>query len=331
MDKGFVAYLKQMELGEPVQHENMTIFPLFTAANHSPEYITLAEALERQSLAIAEVSTGGSVPEVKVTSSANLPVLLLEGEELAGAKQNRVLNTSILLRERDDTVIPVSCTEQGRWAYTSQAFVDSGHISPSKLRFAKERAVTQSLKLGLGHRSDQGEVWEEVAEMMSTSDTTSPTGAMRDVYLARQREVEGYLEAFEPQPEQKGLLVLVNGEAVGLDIVSREDAYRRLHPKLVKSYAMDALLERQDGGSKDGEAAGEARRFVEAAARCEEEKFESVGHGWDHRFGAGGVVGSALTYQDKVIHMAFFQMTEGHKRRRAAFRQRRPRRPGLLE
>jgi hypothetical protein len=309
----------------------MTVFPLFTGVNHSPEYITLADALERESLTIAEVSSGGSVPEVKVSSRADLPVLLLEGEELAGAKQNRVLNTSILLKQQDDTVIPVSCTEQGRWSYTSEAFLDSGHISPSKMRFAKERSVTRSLKMGLGHRSDQGEVWEEVAELMSVSDTTSPTDSMRDVYLARSRDVEGFLKAFKPQPGQKGLLVIVNGEAVGLDIVSREDAYERLHPKLVKSYAMDAIVERQDGGSKNGKATREARRFIQAIARCEEEKFESVGLGWDHRFEREGIVGSALTYQDRVIHMAFFNMTEGHKRRRAAFRQRRPRRPGFLD
>jgi hypothetical protein len=331
MDKGFVTYLKQVELGEPVQHENMTVFPLFTGENHSPEYITLAEALEQESLTIAEVSTGGSVPEVKVSSRARLPILLLEGEELAGAKQNRVLNTSILLKQWDDTVIPVSCTEQGRWSFSSETFMDSGHISPSKMRFAKGRSVTSSLKVGLGHRSNQGEVWEEVAELMSISDTTSPTDSMRDVYLARSDDVEGFLKAIEPQPGQKGLLVIVNGEAVGLDIVSREDAYERLHPKLVKSYAMDAIVERRDGGSRNGQAAREARRFIDAIVCCEEEKFDSVGLGWDHRFEHKEIVGSALTYQDRVIHMAFFNMTEGHKRRRTAFRQGRSRRRGFLD
>ena len=40
-------------------------------------------------------SHGGSVPELKVINKAEIPILLLDGEELVGAKQNRVLNTTM--------------------------------------------------------------------------------------------------------------------------------------------------------------------------------------------------------------------------------------------
>ena len=96
---------------------NMAVIPLFTSINESPQYLTLKEALEKRLLTITEVSQSGSVPELKVVNKAEIPVLLLDGEELAGAKQNRVLNTTILLKENSETIIPVSCTEQGRWAY----------------------------------------------------------------------------------------------------------------------------------------------------------------------------------------------------------------------
>ena len=37
---------------------------------------------------------------------------MLAGEEPVGAKQNRILNTTILLKKHSETTIPVSCTKQ---------------------------------------------------------------------------------------------------------------------------------------------------------------------------------------------------------------------------
>ena len=74
---------------------------------------------------------------------------------------------------------------------------------------------------------------------------------------------------------------------------------------------MDALLQK---GEKAGNGSVEkAQAFIENARQCREEKFKSVGHGWDHRFEAPGVVGSALLHQEKVIHLAFFKVTESER------------------
>src|SRR5207249_1949999 len=89
---------------------------------------------------------GGSVPRLKVVNRAELPVLLVDGEELIGARQNRVLNTSMLLKEKSETEIPVSCTEQGRWGYASWHFGHSGHIMGHKLRNLKSTTVAAKLK-----------------------------------------------------------------------------------------------------------------------------------------------------------------------------------------
>ena len=97
MEKIIGDYLSSIELGGVQQHKNMAVFPLFTTLNHGPEYLTLKEALALGVLAITEISEGGSVPNLKAINKGDLPILLLDGEELAGAKQNRVLNTTILL------------------------------------------------------------------------------------------------------------------------------------------------------------------------------------------------------------------------------------------
>ena len=140
----------------------------------------------------------------------------------------------------------------------------------------------------------------------------SNTGAMRDAFEDKKEDLEGYLKAFQYVPRQKGILVMINGKVIGLDILSLEAVYEALHPKLVKSYAMDALLQQQREKADNG-SAEKARMFIEQARQCKEEKFKSVGHGWDHRFEGATIVGSALVHQEKVIHMAFFGITESEK------------------
>ena len=304
-------YLSDMELGKPQEFKNMGVIPLFTSTNDSLKYLTLKDALEKHLLTVTEVSQGGSVPELEVKNEAEIPVLLLDGEELIGAKQNRALNTTILLRARSDTLIPVSCTEQGRWTYVSEQFGDSEAVASPRLRTVKASSVAASLAESGVYDSDQGAVWDEIEEISASAKVHSPTHAMRDVYKSKVSDLDEYLSAFEHMPHQKGLLVFVNGKVTGLDIVSLESAYEALHPKLVKSYAMDALLQKKRKNGKP--SINVAKGFLQEVMACEEQKYKSVGHGWDHRFHGTAIVGSALLYRKKVIHTAFFRTSQTDK------------------
>lgn len=328
MDKVIADTLSRLEFGELQQFENMAVFPLFCQNGAAPTYLTLEEALEQQLLTVTEVTQSGSVPELKVTSTAELPVLLLDSEELIGAKQNRVLNTSILVKERAEIVIPVSCTEQGRWSYASAAFADSKGMTTSRLRRLKQASVTDSLKERRGYRSDQTEVWGEINAMATQTGTFSSTGAMKAVFDAHTGKLDEYIRAFECQSDQRGLLAFINGKPLGLDMISRQQAYKTLHPKLIKSYAMDALLEKNGGVDKP--SLKEATAFLDEIKTCHGERFESVGYGWDHRYQTDTLVGSALTHEEQVIHVAFFRLTEKDRSSRAGLRQRRPPTQGPL-
>ena len=134
----------QIRVGEPLRYEALSVFPLFTEPNGSVEYLLADEAIRDQLLTVQEVSESGSVPELLVENKSDSRVLFIEGEELVGAKQNRILNTSILVAAKSKTKIPVSCVERGRWGYKSKFFGSSGSHSPSKLRYALKASVTQS-------------------------------------------------------------------------------------------------------------------------------------------------------------------------------------------
>lgn len=306
MDSIIASYLSELRLGELQVFKNMAIVPLFVSRNGGPEYGLLKEALDESLINITEVDQSGSVPELKVVNTSPRPVLLLDGEELIGAKQNRVLNTSILLKGNSETAIPVSCTEQGRWRYTSTTFSDSDVIMSHRSRATKTLTVTGSLRVGRGYFSDQGQVWSAIDTLHAASGTTSQTLALRDVYTAKTEELEPYSGAFECVPRQRGSLVLINGQPVGLDVISREDTYAALHPKLVKSYAIDALAGSAD--SFDAPSLAKASEFLDGARNCEENVFPSVGLGYDYRFEGPGVVGAALVFERSVIHLAFFRV-----------------------
>ena len=95
METLIADYLSKLEFGELQSFKNMGVIPFLTSINGSPKYLTLKQALEKKLLNVKEVDEGGSVPELKVINKAKVSVLL-DGEELVGAKQNRVVNTTIL-------------------------------------------------------------------------------------------------------------------------------------------------------------------------------------------------------------------------------------------
>ena len=305
------AQMEGIKFGEIQVHNHVAVIPMIGNGDSGPDYLTMKEAMEGQFLTVTELTEGGTVPELKVINRGQKSVLLLDGEELSGAKQNRVLNTTILLREKSETVIPVSCTEHGRWSYSSSHFEESGYIMSAKLRRVKNASVCENLKSASSFRSDQGAVWDEIAVQATANKVNSPTGAMRNVLEAKQEDLDAFLEHLPLVADQNGLLVLVNGEVVGMDMVSRSAAFRMLHPKLIRSYVMDALTEKSAKGKESSR--GKTDAFLKNILECVEHPFDSVGYGRDYRYEGKKIVGSALVHESTVVHMAFFQITEMEK------------------
>jgi hypothetical protein len=323
MENAVKSRLQSLLFAEPQIYKNIAIVPIIACSDGTFQYSTLGEALATTNVAITEVSTGGSVPELMVVNPSGTPVLLVDGEELAGAKQNRVLNTSILIKEASETKIPVSCTEQGRWAYSSPVFSESGHIMAHKVRSKKSNSVSRSLQASGLHHSDQAEVWQEIAYLHDKAGSHSPTSAMSDVYKARDEDLQKCNDLFKPIPNQVGILVLIGGAPAGVDLVSRTSASAKLHPKLVRSYTLEGLLEQPPSALRE-EARGDtpapetiatqAHKFLDEILAAEERQFPSIGHGTDYRYTAKHLAGSALVHANEVIHAAFFRLEDAAQR-----------------
>lgn len=310
MDNAVKCRLQSVVPGEAQIYRNIAIVPLIAPSDGSFQYHTLSEALAAWDVAITEVSASGSVPELLVVNRANTAVLLIDGEELAGAKQNRVLNTSILLKEVSETRIPVSCTEQGRWAYASKSFSTSGNVMAYKSRSKKTRSVHTALEACGAPMSDQGEVWDDIAELQHKAGTRSPTSAMNDVFKAREEDLRRCEATFRPVAGQVGFVSIINGAPAGLDLVSLTTAYAKLHAKLVRSYTLEALLDAKAAEAAPDNVATRAREFIDEICKAEACQFPSVGHGTDHRYRGKGLAGAALVHEKEVIHAAFFRLDD---------------------
>ena len=86
-----------ISVGEPIQHKALTVFPLFGEATSDVDYLLSDEALAGGGVAVKEVDEQGSVPDLVVENTTDDPVLFIDGEELQGAKQNRILNITVMV------------------------------------------------------------------------------------------------------------------------------------------------------------------------------------------------------------------------------------------
>jgi hypothetical protein len=309
MDSMIAKYFSGMEFGELQQFGVMEVLPVYNKNSGRQGYLTLKEAMVKDLLKITELNDSGAVPELKVMNNAEVPVLILDGEELIGAKQNRIVNTSILLREKSETVIPVSCVEQGRWSYSSKSFQDPDRIASSKLRNVKSTSVKRSVESSGEYLSDQAAVWNEVHKLQNNMEVNSPTSAMGDVYEAKSLDLQDFVDAFELMEGQKGLLVFIEGKIIGLDVVSNASAYKDLHKKLIKSYALDSMVQK-DKTIKSNISVYMAQEFINEIIKSNQSKNDSVGYGLDYRFASRSYTGSSLVYKDEVIHASFFRSIE---------------------
>ncbi|GAB4180376.1 MAG: hypothetical protein OHK0026_17930 [Rhodocyclaceae bacterium] len=300
--------LSALKLGEPAAHGRLAVFPLTGADAPGPDYLTLDEAVAAGVLRVTEVSLGGSVPELNVANSGSRPVLLLDGEQLVGAKQNRILNLSILVPAKAEITIPVSCVEAGRWDWRSETFAGSKSPAFAGLRAAKAAQVSASLAQRGARRADQRAVWDAVSKKMGRMNVASPTGAMNDVFERFDQEMHGFEAALPPTADQRGAIFAIGGRVAGLDLFDRAATFARVRDKLVRSYALDAI----EGGEKDQPAeAGAAQRFLDALQIATVAHYPATGLGEDVRLDGLGLCGAALVVEDKLVHLCAFARPAG--------------------
>jgi len=312
MNTQVAEYLSQAELDGAQEYRNLVMVPIVSRYRDGDNYLLLDDALQQDTLKVMEVDRQGSVPDLKVVNKSGSMVLIFDGEELVGAKQNRIVNTTILLAPESETTIPVSCVEQGRWAHTSDHFHSEKRMSPSFMRKNKSEHVMASLRMNMGFKSNQGRIWSEIHERQARREAPSPTGRMSELYTKDRPLLDEYLQQFRPVDNQVGALFLVNGKVAGLDGFGSPEIMARVFPKLVESYAIDAL-DMYRPGSAEKTNGTDPELFLRGCREAKSEERPSVALGTDCRLSSDDRIGAAFVFQDSVLHLSLFARDSGEE------------------
>lgn len=320
----------QIRIGAKQAHENMTLFCLITEQEAVTDFITLDSALEKEYLIVSEISKDGSVPELRVVNVSDRKILLLDGEELVGAKQNRVLNTTILIAPKSETIIPVSCVEHGRWSYRGARFASRSRSMSAQMRKRNSESVAQNLREGHEFRSDQSRVWKDIEDKYRRMSVDhSPTMAMSDLYESLNERSGKYLKAFSPVCAQIGMIILIDQQLAGMELINRFSEFRLSHKKLVNSYVLDALETATPDYKPDRRSfRSMVEKFLESMTEASVEHRRSVGLGNDFRLSSKTMIGAGLEYEKGILQVSAFPLansraSETHSPlRRASARKR---------
>jgi hypothetical protein len=223
---------------------------------------------------------GAQVNRLVLINNSKRPLLLLAGEIVTGGKQDRVIGKDrIVPAESDPVDLAVFCVEPGRWVATSEHFGASGATYGGPIPSSGAHSVATlmaqpSVRAKAMGDKNQSEVWAEVAkqreavsaEVAASAPTLAADMAHTSSYarLMENEEVKKHVDAVARPIEQNysslirqlrdrnavGVVVAVNGRIIWADVFASTELLEKYWPKLVRSYASEAVVTR----AKDGEA-----------------------------------------------------------------------------
>ena len=306
LERSIRGFLSSIEVDEPLVEGEFQVFGLLRPGGDGPDYRTLDEALALEKLEVQEISQAGRVPRIRVVNHLDIPVFLMAGEQLVGAKQNRVLNASILLDARAELELPVSCVEQGRWSYRGAGFGSKQSSSHYALRAKMAKHVHGAYRDHGAPDSDQGEVWREVALKLSMHMVESPSGALDALYEKQGDRLGRATERLQPRAEWSGAVFCFGDGIVGLDLFDRPATLQKQWAKLSRAYALD-VLDRKENPSVPRNRVSE---WVRGSASALIDLFPSPGLGVDCRLESTRHFGAVLVVDGRPLHLEMFHQEE---------------------
>jgi hypothetical protein len=289
------SYEQDFTIGEPAVTGPLGLVPLFGPLPDL-EYQSFGRALRAGAYA-SELPTGPTVRRIRLENPTPLPILTYGGEEIVGAKQNRIFDGTTLVPAGEGMDLPVSCIERGRWALYGEAdrFEPGDAVADPALRRTKGFGSCGEPAL------DQLEVWSEVDARLEAHEAPSPSSSLSDAYHWRRDDIGALIGGVVPCHDQIGVVACIGGKPTAVDMVSRPEVFADLFPALARGYALQAL--KTPPAAVDEEQVG-----IFLAEALMAPRFEMPTPGLGAAFGAKGPhsVGSGLEQGGELIQFSAF-------------------------
>jgi sulfur carrier protein ThiS len=296
LQAGEVTTASGYSLLSPIRSGNLTVFPVVAGKSYdTPEFLTLDDGLRNGEVVVTEAGQarglirrrpgepsiippigGAEVNRLVLVNNSKRPLLLLAGEIVTGGKQDRVIGKDrIVPAESDPIDLGVFCVEPGRWvAANGKDRFSGGGVGGGVFASPGVRGSAMAAK-------NQQQVWDNVgrskqalamavappaaAEVNSTTsyarvmDNKEVQQKVDSVAEPVQRNYESVIRQLRDK-NAVGVVVAVNGEIVWADIFASTQLLQKYWPKLVRSYATEAVVTRTKGGEA---SLKDAQKFID--------------------------------------------------------------------
>ncbi len=292
---GDESFYARLSVGEPAVHGNLAVYPVYLPGGGEElgDVLTMAEAVEGGDFKIAELEEGASVNTLEVRNDTGKHVVMLAGEMVRGAKQDRIISFDTVIPPGGKFNVDAFCVEAGRWNEVSEHFAYEKEMAPSSVR-----ATAQ------GNR-DQSRVWDEVSKVNAKRGAVTETDALTASYDSPefQADVKKYEKALKDVAKNEdvvGVIVVAEGNVKAGDVFANHDLFAAVWPQLLTSYAMDAALAGELGEIPEVAAMEEYMAQLEEAER--ETTFEDETQNRSS-LSAGEMNAYELEYKGRALHL----------------------------
>ena len=288
-------------VSEPVEKNNITTFFLSSIEKNNNKYLSFSEAIAKNQVQISEVNKEGLLTKLSVSNKSSDNIIILNGELIIGTqiRQDRIVDSTVLIPGHATVLINTFCGEQYRWSPRL-----SNKISTSESLYFSSGRANNAADINNKLRK-QCRIWSEISEKISDFNVKSFTNSVDQIYKKKKVNVEEIVNFFKIPSEAVGVALGINHQLVNIDIFSNNCMLQIYLPKIIRSIALDSF---KKISKKSYLKKKDVHRFLRQIHQANKQKRKVVEGtlGEELQFNSESVAGSILYHKEQTVHFSAF-------------------------